>query len=204
MVSALDALNARLNAKQSEGLYQFLLAKCWQLSGLEGDGRTLRYVWRVKGFLAPRWPGEPYQPIKLPAFSSRESAEIALAGIRRRVAFASVERMRPRGAYDPSKGLAFATYSHRLLTLRVADWYRSDPEFGDSRYGGGRRDESLEELGERSRRERGRNDDTAADRHMPGARLEFVDDLNRHAYQSSLEEVLTGETIHPGGALAVA
>lgn len=33
--------------------------------------------------------------------------------------------------YDPSRGLSFSTYAYRMLSLRVADWYRAT--FGDNR-----------------------------------------------------------------------
>lgn len=193
---ALKALRARLNGHQTERLYQFLLVKCWELSGLEADGETPRYVWELRGFLSPRGKFEPYTPIKLPQFATERSVAIALEGIGRRVAWASIEKVRPRGAYDPSKGLAFATYSHRLLTLRVADWYRADPEFGDSRYSSGQRDSSLEDLASRSARRHAGEHSYSVDRYLPGSRLEFVDELNRHAYQESIEEVLTDETVH--------
>lgn len=36
--------------------------------------------------------------------------------------------------YDDSRGLAFSTYSYRILRLRVVDWYRA--RFSDQRFGG--------------------------------------------------------------------
>lgn len=47
--------------------------------------------------------------------------------------------------YDPNRRLSFSTYCHRILRLRLADWYRD--RFGDSRYGDGRPEEiSLEQM----------------------------------------------------------
>lgn len=109
--------------------------------------------------------------------------------------FARVDCVRPRSAYMPGRGLSFSSYSRRILTLQIADWYRSDPEFGDTRYGNGERPESIEELAERAWRDRDHDGDSFLDRHGPGGRLDFLDELNRHAYQDSFEEVLTREAV---------
>lgn len=195
--TGLRGLRARLSPSQSSRAFQYLWSKCWELSGLESDGKTLRYVWIVRGFLAPRGPLEHYQLIKLPPFRSRDAAAVVLEALKKKrpVAFASIEQVRPTGAYDPSNEISFSTYSHRILTSRIIDWYRSDPEFGDTRYSSGQRTESLEELADRARREHDGGDDSFLDRHGPGSRLEFVDELNRHAYQESIEEVLTREAV---------
>jgi hypothetical protein len=196
--AALEAKGARLNAKQYQRAFAFMWSLCWELSGLEDDGKTLRWMWEVQGFVAPRGPLEEFRPIKLRQLPSERSAELALEQIQRRhqTVFASVVKVRPRGSWDRRFGLAFATYSRRMIAKRVPDWYRTDPEFGDDRYGGNRltREISYEGLAEQRHQDDGANDSSFLDRHSPGSRLEFVDELNRHAYQESLEEVLMRET----------
>jgi hypothetical protein len=190
--ATLKSAGARLSQAQEQRAFAFLLAKCWELSGLEGDCKTLRYVFEIRGFLVPRRLGEEFEAIRLPQIPSLETAERLLQELkrRRRIAFDKIERVRPRGAYDPSFGLAFSTYSRRILSQRVWDWYRSDPEFGDSRYESRRgREESLEALAERRQDED--LDGSFLDRHGPGARLDFVDELNLPAYRIEFEEVLT-------------
>lgn len=202
--AALDEASAWLNPQQYARAFAYLLSKCWELSGLEADGRTLRYVWEVRGFVAPRGPLEQYEPIKLPQFPAPEIAAVALAAIAaaRTLTFTSVERVRPRGAYDPRFGLSFSTYSRGILTKRLADWYRSDDDFGDDRYASSRRnEESIEALSERGDPEHD-TDGGWLDRRGPGSRLEFVDQLNPHAYQESLEEILMRETQRAGEVLA--
>jgi hypothetical protein len=191
--ATLKAAGARLNGAQYERAFAFLLAKCWELSGVEGDGTTLRYVYELHGFLVPRRLGEEFEPIKLPQFPQRETAELVLEELqrRRRVSFPRVERVRPRGAYDPGRGLSFSTYSRRILSQRVWDWYRSDPEFGDSRYESRREhEESLEALAGRRRADEDQ-DGSFLERHGPGARLDSLDELNLPAYRIEFEEVLT-------------
>jgi hypothetical protein len=191
--ATLKAAGARLNGAQYERAFAFLLAKCWELSGLEGDGKTLRHVYEVHGFLVPRRLGEEFQPIKLPQFPRRETAEAILEELqrRRRVSFLKIDRVRPRGAYDASFGISFSTYSRRILSQRVWDWYRSDPEFGDTRYESRREhEESLEALAGR-RRDDQDPDGSFLDRHGPGARLDHIDELNPPAYRIEFEEVLT-------------
>lgn len=195
--ATLKAAGARLNGAQYERAFAFLLAKCWELSGLEGDGKTLRYVFEVHGFLVPRRLGGEFKPIfnqeKPPQFPHRETAEKVLEELQRRarVCFPRIERVRPRGAYDPGHGLSFSTYSRRILSQRVWDWYRSDPEFGDTRYESRReREESLEALAMRRRGDED-GDGSFLDRYGPGARLDHIDELNLPAYRIEFEEVLT-------------
>jgi hypothetical protein len=196
--AALDKIGARLNPQQYARAYTFCWELCWELSGLQDDTVTPRHVWEVHGFYAPRTPSESFRPIKLQQFPSEASALSALAGLRARapLSLARVLRARPTSSYDPGRGLRFSTYSRGLITLRVADWYRQDPEFGDTRYESGRgREESLEALGEQLR-----GDDTGdsvswLDRHSPGGRLDFVDQLNPHAYADPIEEVLHHATL---------
>ena len=190
--ATLKSAGARLSCAQEQRAFAFLLAKCWELSGLEGDCTTPRYVFEIHGFLVPRRLGEEFEPVRLPQIPNLETAQLVLAELQRRrsVCFARIARVRPRGAYDPAFGIAFSTYSRRILSQRVWDWYRSDPEFGDSRYESRRgREESLDALAERRQDEDA--DGSFLDRHGPGARLDFVDELNLPAYRIEFEEVLT-------------
>lgn len=196
--ATLKSAGARLSQAQEQRAFAFLLAKCWELSGLEADGKSLRYVYEIHGFLVPRRLGGEFEPIRLPQIPRLETAELVLEELKRhrKVCFTKIERVRPRGAYDPAFGIAFSTYSRRILSQRVWDWYRSDPEFGDSRYESRRgREESLDALVDRWERDGTGAHESYLEHAGPGARAEFVDDLNRHAYQESIEEVLTSAAI---------
>lgn len=191
--ATLKSAGARLSQAQEQRAFAFLLAKCWELSGLEADGKTLRHVYEIHGFLVPLRLGAEFEPIRLPQIPRLQTAELLLEELKRRrkVCFTKIERVRPRGAYDPTFGIAFSTYSRRILSQRVWDWYRSDPEFGDSRYESRRgREESLEALADR-RRDQEDADGSFLDRHGPGARLDFVDELNLTHLRVEFEEVLT-------------
>jgi hypothetical protein len=196
--AALEQKGARLNTLQYQRAFAFMWLLCWEISGLDDDGVGLRWVWEVRGFYAPRSLVDGFTPIKLQQFTERDSAEIALELLRQRapLVLTSIEKVRPRSAYDPSRGLKFTTYSRRMMTKRLPDWYRSDPEFGDNRYGGNRltREMSLEGLADQRRFDDGADDASFLDRNSPGSRLDFVDELNRHAYHEDLEEVLMRET----------
>jgi hypothetical protein len=67
--------------------------------------------------------------------------------------------------YDPTLGLSFSTYSRRILTARVVDWYRTT--YGDARYGTQHRHVSLEGLAARFERE-GEAPEQFLDQHYPG------------------------------------
>jgi hypothetical protein len=198
---------AYLSPAMYERVLTFLIEKCWELSGLTaltGDTKKLRYVWEVRGFRAPRGPLEPYKPIKLPQFLRMPEAEAALATLATTstLAFTSIVVARPRGAYDPERGLAFCTYSRGILTKRITDWFRS--ELGDSRYQSGRRNElSLDSLVEQweQRNDGSGADENYLDRSGPGSDQEFVDDLNRHAYNDPLETVMTREVLRAAVAV---
>lgn len=194
----LDENGAWLGPQQHARALQSLFIVFWQLSGLEHDWKTLRYVWELRAFLAPARRGDGFQPLKPLQFTTQDSALDALTTLRaggHRIFLPTVQKVRPRGAYDPGFGQAFSTYSRRILTLRIADFYRSDEEFGDTRYEANRgREESLEGLIERRRREDD-GQDGYLDRHSPGARADFVDELNRHAYHEPIEEVLNSAAI---------
>lgn len=193
--AGLNKKGGRLSTDQYERCLQYLRQKCWEMSGLQADGRTLRHVWEIRGFVKPAGARDPYKPLKLQQFGSQLSAERALADLQTRlpIAFASIHKVRPRGAYDPSKGISFSTYSWRLLSdNRISDWYRSDPEFGDTRYASNRRtEESLEALGSRLNHDGDENG--GGDLPAKFGRLEVIDQLNKHAYTDVGEEVLTRE-----------
>ena len=198
----LELRNARLSPDQFDRCVQFCFDACWRMSGLEADGRSLRFVFYVRGFIRPRSHLDEYTAIKMPPFGSEASAERSLAEFRERVdaagrslAFVAIARERPRGAYDPEKGIGFSTFSfgrivgdpQRRVGGRIDDWFRSDPEFGDTRYEGNRRnEESLEAIAERY------DDEDTPDGVAPAplSRLEIVDQLNPHAYMEMEEEVL--------------
>lgn len=193
----LDDKGAYLGPNQYARALQSLLIVFWQLSGFEHDWKTLRYVWEVRGFLPPTRLDDNFVALEPMQFLTEERAHAALATLQasRGIVLAVVEKVRPRGAYDPRFGQAFSTYSRRILTFRIADWYRSDEEFGDTRYEANRgREESLEALAERRRRDDG-DDANFLDRYSPGSRLDFVDELNRHAYHDPIEEVLTNAAV---------
>lgn len=195
------SLDATLNAHvpylapaAKERAFQYLLQTCWELSGLEADGATFRLVWELSATIAPRRAQEEFKQLRPLQFPKREQAELALARLQQRhgLILVKIELARPRGAYDPTKGISFSTYSRRILSRRLWDWYRSDPEFGDTRYRVNRgQEESLEALAARGRG-RGDTDPDASylDRRGPGSRLEVIDELNPYAYQESIEEVL--------------
>jgi hypothetical protein len=190
--------SAYLGPQQYARAIHSLFIVFWQLSGFEHDWKTPRYVWELRGFLAPARRGDAFKALKPVQFTTEQRARAALAALElggNRIFLASIAKVRPRGAYDPRFGQSFSTYSRRILTLRIADFYRSDEEFGDTRYEGNRgREESLEALAERRRRDDDQ-DGGFLDRHSPGSRLDFVDELNRHAYQEPIEEVLNNAAV---------
>jgi hypothetical protein len=51
--SGLGEIGARLTRTQRQRLFAFLHAKCWELAGLQQDGRGYRHVYVVVGFLKP-------------------------------------------------------------------------------------------------------------------------------------------------------
>jgi hypothetical protein len=193
----LDEKGAYLDPDLKARALQSLLIVFWQLSGFEHDWKTPRYVWELRGFRPPTRRDDGFVALNPMQFLTEERAYAALAVLqtRRAIILAVIEMARPRGAYDPSYGQAFSTYSRRILTFRIADWYRSDEDFGDTRYEGNRgREESLEALADRRRRDDG-DDAGFLDRYSPGSRLDHVDELNRHAYQEPIEEVLNNAAV---------
>lgn len=200
--AALELRGARLSATQYQRAFAFMWSLCWELSGLRYDGQTLRWCWEVRGFFAPRSPWDEIASIypegRAPQHATEDRARQALAMLaaRRKLLFPSIAEVRPRSAYDRTKGLSFSTYSRRMIAKRLTDWYRSDPEFGDNRYDGNRleREISFEALSEQRRADDGADDTSFLDRRSPGSRLDFVDELNQHAYQEGIEEMLERQT----------
>lgn len=152
--SRLATWGAHLDAAGYENALSFLLGICWELSGLDAHGGK-RIVWYVACWLdwhrsrrlveipigvrpAPKIGDDPWQ--LGPFTTAARTNEVADAQVRRGF-IVNVRASPPKGAYDSSLGLSFSTYSRRILTVRVVDWYRR--EFGDSRYGADRRDLSL-------------------------------------------------------------
>lgn len=184
---------ARLDASAYEDALSYLVQKCWELSGLDASGRPRR-VWYVHvTFDVVREIEEgSVSGIVLGHYASEERAKEAADSYLEGDPGAILELVEgsPPGAYDAELGLSFSTYSRRILSARVVDWYRAT--FGDARYGTRQRELSLDALVEQWERNDGSGaDDSYLDRRGPGARLEFIDDLNRHAHDDPTEEVLT-------------
>lgn len=88
--------------------------------------------------------------------------------------------------YDQKRGLSFSTYSRRILTLRLVDWYRAT--FGDARYDRAGRVTSFDALTHQDE-----DADDYLDRHSPGARTDRIDELHRRA--DPLEDVVSRAAI---------
>lgn len=193
---------ARLDAPKYEDALTYLVEICWKLSGLQGDRRTPRFDHFAEILMTVDAIDETFRQ-ELGPFPSRERAESTFASWRSctpadTVVVTYVAR-RPRGAYDPSRGLSFSTYSRRVLKNRCVDWYRKT--FGDSRYGGHLKPLSLDGLVEQweTRNDGSGADESYLDHKGPGARLDFIDELNRHAYYDPFEERETRSITDPLG-----
>jgi hypothetical protein len=186
----LGSRGGRLNPTEYESALTFLVDRAWWLSGLEADLRSPRFVYWLTG--AAFVEGE-LAPVEIGPFPTVEAAIARRQRWPWTTGWVSVEpeQRRPRGAYDPTRGLSFSTYATRILKNRVTDWYRD--RFHDARYGDRPFEESYEGLLDAL--ERSQNGSGAPesflDRRGPGARADFIDDLNRHAYHDPTEEVLT-------------
>lgn len=193
---ALGQKAARLDEAKRQSLVDYLVQVCWLLSGLQADGRSPRHLWaaylKIK-YPEPRWSSLygliDGGTVRVGAWIQRDRADELAAGIAERirahhgyeVEFWTCEE-RPRGSYDPAFGLSFSTYSRRILSNRIWDWYRDT--FGDSRYGGKTIPVSLDELGGRIGDSDGIDDFME---HVPLGRLEVLDQLNPHAYRDQME-----------------
>jgi hypothetical protein len=199
---------ARLDAAKYHDALAYLVALCWKLSGLQGNGRDARLEYWAELL---QFDDRGKHALEIGPFPSRERAELAVTaycaeGTNTIVAVEYVVRA-PRGAYDPTFGLAFSTYSRRILSRRVVDWYRAT--FGDSRYGGNPKPLSLDQLADQWAEGTWISDGNgAADSYLdhggPGARMDFIDELNRHAYYDPFEERDTRSVTDQGGTDRVA
>lgn len=180
---------ARLDAEQYDDALTYLLEKAWELSGLDSDGITMRLGWRVRVFTDPEEleDGDAGEDRGWYALEDRAQRVAAAIATNQPGTIVELYVSPPPGAYDSTLGLSFSTYSRRILTARVVDWYRST--FGDTRYNGRRLEESLDALAEKWDHDGG--DEGYLDRDGPGGDVTFIDDLNRHAYNDPMEEVLT-------------
>jgi hypothetical protein len=193
---------ARLDAAKYNDALAYLVALCWTLSGLQSDGRTPRLEHWAEIIQATE-QGE--YTIEIGPFTSRDRAEKAAAAYLEQqtaplVAVAYIVRA-PRGSYDSTFGLAFSTYSRRILSRRVVDWYRAT--FGDSRYGSNPKPLSLDQLVDQFEEgawsDAGGAGDSYLDHNGPGARYDRIDELNRHAYYDPFEERDTRSVTDQGG-----
>ena len=187
---------AHLDPAKYDAAVAYLVTKCWELSGVEADGRTPRRpyyaAFRVVPATDPELPGKsgdlgPYRSLEV---CQDVAVPLTVAAIKNagHIALVRIGRRRPRGAYNPDLGLSFSTYSRRILTNRVVDWYRST--FGDDRYQQHEQPLSLDEYWNQVDAE-----EAYLDRAGPGAIASFVDQLNIGAYLDQTEEVLTRAAI---------
>jgi hypothetical protein len=193
---------ARLDQERKDELVAFLVGECWRISGLAANGAPRHeHVAELRiTFASPHWssldgivkgfdlPVGPFERLLDAVNAAGElAATHAAAGDHVEISFA---KRRPRGAYDPERGLSFSTFSRRILSLRIVDWYRLT--FGDSRYGDHQIPVSLEAMvADRARRDQESAYETYLDRFGPGAIDHFVDELHLDAY----DHELTGEAI---------
>lgn len=176
---------AHLDATKYDDALSYLVETCWRLAGLRDDGTQRRLHYAEISIAGAR-------SIALGPFGDEDRARAAAGDWRQAnlpagvFSFVGYRSERQAGAYDPSFGLAFSTYSRRILSRRIVDWYRDT--FGDSRYGDRPKPVSLDQMADRWLED---DDQQPAGRARPG----FVDDLNRHAYYDPTEEVLTRAAI---------
>ena len=182
--AALDAKSAYLKPEVKDKFVEQLVIVCWRLSGLEADGRTPR----LEHFAEIRVAGRT-KTVSLGPYRSEEVVQQAVADWRAAhvpvgvISFVGYRSQRPRGAYDPSRGISFSTYSRGVVTKRVVDCFRG--HLGDSRYGQKPRELSLDQLIDEQ------ESTTLLDLHGPGARSDFIDELNPHAYYDPFADTET-------------
>lgn len=127
----LDEWGARLDADKYADVLSYLLGTCWELSGLDQQGRPRRGH-RVR--VALDYDDFRDQEAEDKGWYANEDQAIAVGeAISTPGAIVEISEEPPPGAYDPEVGISFSTYSRRILSLRVVDWYRKT--FGDARYG---------------------------------------------------------------------
>jgi hypothetical protein len=132
----LSEWGAHLSDQRYEEALAFLVSKCWELSGLDEYGDR-RVVWWAELHGENGDDGRRLGP-----FDSRDLAAAAAVD-QQPAGKARLTSSWPSGAYDPDLGLSFSTYSRRILSSRVVDWYRQT--YGDARYSNRRRDVSLDQ-----------------------------------------------------------
>lgn len=185
---ALRIKNARLNRDLKDKFVTSLVELCWKLSGLEQDGRSLRYEHFAEILVVGRRKAFAIGP-----YRSEQTVQDAVTRWRERnlppgaFSFVGYRAQRPKGAYDPSRGLSFSTYSRRIITPRVIDCFREN--LGDSRYGDKPQELSLDQLLDEHEAT------TLLDVYSPGARADFIDQLNPHAYYDPFADIDTAATI---------
>jgi hypothetical protein len=147
--SRLAEWGARLDGPAYEDALTYLLELCWELSGLDANGEP-RICWWARLFIDAEEidAGDTVEELgPFPSEIARDRAVETYVCTMTEQPIVELHEGRPRGAYDPAFGLSFSTYSRRILSLRVVDWYRRT--FHDSRYGQDRREVSLDAMAER-------------------------------------------------------
>lgn len=160
---------ARLRPAEYDDALTYLIERCWELSGLDNAGRP-RVAWYIREVDVDELlaDGESEGPLHGPFRTEPEALEFAVA-----LGDTELVRGAPKGAYDPAHGIAFSTYSRRILTLRVVDWYRST--MGDARYGTQHRNVSLEAVAAKYERDGEAPEQFLA--HMAGADDDQIDEV---------------------------
>lgn len=150
--------NAHLRPKEYEDALDYLVGKCWDLSGLDVGGNAKIAWWAI---VRDENDIEDPDAEQLGPYDN----ELDAIAKTQHLPFVELYEGQPRGAYNAKFGLSFSTYSRRILTRRVVDWYRGT--YGDARYGSERRDISLEGLAAKFERE-GEAPEQFLDHHFPG------------------------------------
>jgi hypothetical protein len=204
--AALRAKNARLKRPVKNQFVGRLVLLCWRLSGLEEDGRTPRLEHHAEIHVV----GRP-KAVELGPYGNELSVQVAVARWRQQhlppgvLSFVGYRAERWKSAYDPRRGLAFSTYSRRIMTPRVIDCFRE--ELGDNRYGDRPLELSLDQLIEEWERDGSGASESFLDHNGPGSRGDFIDDLNRHAYYdpfSHMEYGAAADQVQGGEHVAAA
>jgi hypothetical protein len=149
---------ARLRPAEYEDALAYLLDKCWELAGVDANGQERIAWWAIVRDEADL---DDPDAETLGPFRSELEAIARTAHL----PFVELYEGRPRGAYDAKQGLSFSTYSRRILTRRIVDWYRVT--YGDARYGSDLKHVSLEGLAAKFERE-GEAPEQFLDQHYPG------------------------------------
>jgi hypothetical protein len=176
--SRLAGWGARLDSELYDDALTFLVTKCWELSGIDENGHP-RSCWYARLYESPDEIEAGDEGRRIGPYQSQLLLDLAIE--RNGPMIAEPYTAPPPGAYDPTIGLAFSTYSRRVLSSRVVDWYRQT--FGDARYGTRIREVSLDA----PRRRSDSPTQETADDATPGLSHDRPDP----AAGQELEEVLT-------------